>query len=104
MPRYRVVLRAFAGWPVETGLAVDAARIEPVSTSKFPANREKNREFRGKKGLPRRFSRPIGPRIQWLTTKFPTQRSREFFGVNREFFTKNREFSHQMAQRWISHF
>jgi hypothetical protein len=25
---------------------VDAAQIEPVSTSQFPANREKNREFR----------------------------------------------------------
>jgi len=27
------------------GMAVDAARIEPVSSSKFPASREKNREF-----------------------------------------------------------
>jgi hypothetical protein len=28
-------------------VVVDAASIEPVSTVKFPANREKNREFRG---------------------------------------------------------
>jgi hypothetical protein len=28
-------------------MVVDAAQIEPVSTFKFPANREKNREFRG---------------------------------------------------------
>jgi hypothetical protein len=27
MPRYRVVLRAFAGWPVETGLAGWGGRI-----------------------------------------------------------------------------
>jgi hypothetical protein len=27
-------------------LAVDAVAIEPVSTANFPANREKNREFR----------------------------------------------------------
>jgi hypothetical protein len=34
-------------YPRDRQLGVDAARIEPVSTSKFPANREKNREFRG---------------------------------------------------------
>jgi hypothetical protein len=30
-------------------VVVDAARIEPVSTGKFPVNREKNREFCGNK-------------------------------------------------------
>ena len=29
-------------------------------------------------GLPMRFRRPIGERIQWLGAKFPTQRNREF--------------------------
>jgi Integrase core domain len=33
MPRYRVVLRAFAGWPVETGLAGAAGFELPHSTS-----------------------------------------------------------------------
>jgi hypothetical protein len=40
----------------------DAVRIEPVSTDKFPGNREKNREFRGKGPL-LRFC-PIGKPIQ----------------------------------------
>jgi hypothetical protein len=31
----------------------------------------------GKYGPPRRFWRPVGQRIQWLTTKFPKQRNRE---------------------------
>jgi hypothetical protein len=29
----------------------DAVQVEPVSTAKFPANREKNREFCKKRGF-----------------------------------------------------
>ena len=29
----------------------DAVQVEPVSPAKFPANREKNREFCGKRGV-----------------------------------------------------
>jgi hypothetical protein len=72
-------------------VVVDAARIEPVSTSNSLVTGKRTGNF-AETDLPRRFSRPIGPRIQWLTIKFPTQWSREFFGVNREFSTKNREF------------
>jgi hypothetical protein len=84
-------------------VVVDAARIEPVSTSNSLLTGKNTGNF-AEAGLPRRFSRPIGSRIQWFTAKFPTQLSRELFGVNREFSTKNREFSHRMVQRWISHF
>jgi hypothetical protein len=37
----QVVQRGASG----TALVVDAVAVEPVSTLKFPANREKNREF-----------------------------------------------------------
>jgi hypothetical protein len=53
-------------------LAVDAAHL------KFPANREINREFCGNRPFRWDFDAPIGEPIQWFTTKFPTQRNREF--------------------------
>jgi hypothetical protein len=39
-----------------------------------------------------RFSLLIGEQIQVVTTKFPTQRNREFFWRSREFLRRNREF------------
>jgi hypothetical protein len=58
-------------------LAEDAVLIGPVSKPKFPANREKNREFCGF-GPPARFSRPVSEQIQWLAAEFPTHPNREF--------------------------
>jgi hypothetical protein len=75
-------------------LVVDAGRIEPVSTSNSLLTGKITGNF-VETGLPSRFSRPIGSGMQWLTTKFPTQLSRELFVVNREFSTKNRELSHE---------
>jgi len=56
-------------------MVVDALRIEPVSSSKFPGKLTGN--FIDS-DPPTRFSRPIGKQIQWLAAKFPTQRNREF--------------------------
>ena len=78
-------------------LADDAVSCEPVSTTKFLANREINREF-SKSGGPSRLSCLINARTQWLTAEFPAQRNREFsnayqgiFFEEQGIFTRNAE-------------
>ena len=58
---------------------VDTVRIEPVSASKFPASREKNRE-RCKSGPPEAIFAHSRPANSVPCSKIPTQWSREFFG------------------------
>jgi hypothetical protein len=79
-------------------VVVDAVRIEPVSTAKFPANRENNREFL---------------RILVFGCDFDTQSARQFNGFQlnslcnrtgnfqtriREIFSRNREFGNFHAK------
>jgi hypothetical protein len=72
-------------------VVADAVAVEPVSTPKFPANREINREFH-----------QIGPLCKILkadtradskaSSEIPYQQNRELFWRNREFLFRNREF------------
>jgi hypothetical protein len=94
-----------AGYSSETGkcrfvsdcVVVDAATIEPVSTANSLLTGKRTGNF-AESGLPMRFLSLIHERIQKLAAKFPTQRNREFFGVNREFSAKNREFSRRSRE------
>jgi hypothetical protein len=72
-------------------MVVDAVLVEPVSTPKFPANREINREFRQIRLLAQ-FCTLTREQIQRLAAKFPTQPNRGFLQKNREFVQENREF------------
>ena len=65
--------------------------VEPVSTAKFPANREKNRDY-FKSGAVSRFQALLVQSFLDVRAKFPTHRSREFLGKNREFLETIREF------------
>jgi hypothetical protein len=64
-------------------VAADAVAVEPVSTAKFPANREKNREFFNFRRSYRTEDR-IRPMISGFLAKFPTHQSRELLEQNRE--------------------
>ena len=72
-------------------MVADAVHVERVSTPKFPANREKNREFFNFEPVHCREER-IHPMISALTPIFPTKWNREFFRLSREFWRRNREF------------
>src|ERR1700730_6424815 len=67
-------------------VVVAEVRVEPVSATKFPGNREINRVFR-EPSLAQRFRRPFNEQIQWLADKFPTQRNREVQMDIREHFS-----------------
>jgi hypothetical protein len=71
-------------------MVVDAVTYEPVSTPKFPANREINREFR-QFAWWAQICTLTREQIQRLAAKFPTQPNREFLQKNREFVQENRE-------------
>jgi hypothetical protein len=75
----------------------DAVQVEPVSTVKFPANREINRISRNL-SVKCDFER-LAKQIQWLAAKFPTQQNREFFAKNKEFARENREFEDVIVDR-----
>ena len=51
-------------------MVADAVAVKPVSATKFPANREKNREF-FKFGLARCFEFAVRPMIQANYREFP---------------------------------
>ena len=70
---------------------VDAVDLEPVSASKFPANREENREFRR--------IRPLNPILNAGTRanseacgEIPYSTEQGIFVRNREFAREHREF------------
>ena len=77
----------------------DAVAFEPVSTLKFPANREINREFR-QFAWWAQICTLTREQIQRLAVKFPTQPNREFLQKNREFVRANREFEPLYAERF----
>src|SRR5450759_1044295 len=56
--------------PIAEGLAADAVVVEPVSTTKFPANREKNREFFNSKHCSR-LRWPTSPMISMILSQIP---------------------------------
>jgi hypothetical protein len=60
-------------------VVADAVVGEPVSTPKFPANREKNRDLFNS-GAISGSDAPVSPMFWGLRAKFPTQQSREFLG------------------------
>jgi len=59
-------------------VVVDAACIEPVSTSKFPGNREINSEFRGTRPSGGDSGAQSASQLNRLPPEFPAQRGREF--------------------------
>ena len=60
-------------------VVADAVVVEPVSTSKFPADREKNKEF-CKSGAPDAIFAHSRPANSVLCSKIPYEMGREFFG------------------------
>ena len=85
-------LRGFGKSPkARECVVVDAAQIEPVSTSNSLLAGNLAGNFL-KKGLRRRFSRLKRGQDQSLMSKFPAQRSREFFYRSRELYQGSREF------------
>jgi hypothetical protein len=72
-------------------VVVDAAQIEPVSTSNSLLAGNLAGNFL-KKRLRGRFSRLKRGQDQSLMSKFPAQRSREFFYRSRELYRGSREF------------
>src|SRR5450830_519800 len=72
-------------------MVADAVRYEPVSTLKFPANREKNREFRRIRPLSAilkadtRANSKACSEIPYATEQGIIRRNREFWRRNREF-------------------
>ena len=75
----------------------DAVTYEPVSTAKFPANREINREF-CRIRLLCAILKPTCEQNHGLAAKFPTQRNREFLQRNREFARENRDSERAIEQ------
>jgi hypothetical protein len=65
-------------------VVADAVLVEPVSASKFPANREKYREFASKRDNPRTFRGRDACRFMDLGLQFPKHRNREISEMNRE--------------------
>ena len=76
----------------------DAVQVEPVSTVKFPANREINRISRNL-FVKCDFESRLAKQIQWFAAKFPTQQNREFLAKNKEFARENREFEDVIVDR-----
>ena len=68
-------------------MVADAVVVEPLSTAKFPANREKNREFCQIRPLSA-ILKLTREQIQRLAAKFPTQQNRELFGRTGNFDRK----------------
>jgi hypothetical protein len=61
-------------------LVADAVQVEPVSTAKFPANREKNREFYRTAVSVASETVNNGVVLQGFRNEFPTQQNRDYFG------------------------
>ena len=98
-PRNHAVPRGFCATvlcdAMETDwLADDAVNCEPVSASKFPANREINREFRRNSAIQPRFARLInGREFNSLQPNSLRDRTGNFQMRIREFFLRNRELN-----------
>jgi hypothetical protein len=84
-------------------VVADAVPVEPVSTVKFPANREINREF-----CQIRLLGAILPADTRANSKawseIPYSADREFLQKNREFVRANREFEPLCAERFPDDF
>jgi hypothetical protein len=81
------------------GIFLQLARWMPSRSStsisptlKFPANREKNGEFR-KIGLLGSILHANTRANSGLAAKFPNQQNKELFPRNREFWRRNRDFA-----------
>ena len=64
-------------------MAADAVAFEPVSTAKFPANREKNREFFNSKHSSR-LRWPTSPMISVILSKIPYSREQGIISTEQE--------------------
>ena len=78
-------------------LVVNAVIVEPVSTPKFLANRDINREFRQIRSLCE-ILKASKPDFKGFQPNSLRQTNREFLRRNREFVDENREFEPQIVQ------
>jgi hypothetical protein len=81
----------------------DAVAVEPVSTPKFPANREKNRDFFNF-GPDRGLKHPMRPMIPGAFKPNSLLNGTGNFLTEQEFRPKNREFKWPIVQIdfWIT--